>query len=234
MAQSLESCGMSECTPSTLFRFIPTLDIVLGCLFEAAGWGEAISFSATMTLEHLIQHVIPKIYPFRADPVIFLLRIFKTYFHCPVLTVEFKSQLVRGVLGGHMLRAGDAAQLRFFAPDLVEVRLTRMMNADRLTRCGHTKNKRDKTCVEGDTRFKHTVCLSPLSQVRRWPDQGADPGAAPDLTAGGFASAGAATAELSPEAAARPGSVEFFGETLHRCLPSCLVAVGLLVVGVVV
>eukprot|EP01051_Picozoa_sp_SAG22_P002853 SAG22_NODE_131_length_18561_cov_10.941387_9_plen_1481_part_00 len=114
----LESCGMSEC-----IRFIPTIDVVLGCLLEAAAWGDGVSFSAKMTLDHLIQHVIPKIFPFRSDPVMFLLRFMRTNYHCPGLTVELKSDLVCGVLGGHMLRADDAAQLRFFAPDLVETRL---------------------------------------------------------------------------------------------------------------
>eukprot|EP01050_Picozoa_sp_SAG11_P042076 SAG11_NODE_19195_length_472_cov_0.806971_1_plen_131_part_01 len=97
VTHSLGSCGpsasarrngaaMSEC-----MRLIPTLDIVLGCLMEAAAWAAEVSqytlvANAELTIKHLVEVVVPRIYPFRADPVVFLLRFLKQYYHCSALT----------------------------------------------------------------------------------------------------------------------------------------------------
>jgi hypothetical protein len=111
--------SMTECE-----RLLPTLDIVLGCLIEATeGESDAkIRHNLRSTLSTLISSVVPKIYPFHATGVGFLVRFISMYYNCPVLNAPLKDALVKGVLGrgtGPGTSTGDSGSaLEFFCPDL--------------------------------------------------------------------------------------------------------------------
>lgn len=106
--------SMTECE-----RMLPTFDIVLGCLIEAAAAETQVTIRHNLrtTLTNFVGSVVPKIYPFHATGVGFLLRILSTYYNCPVFNAPLKDALIKGVLGG-VPGQDKGSPLAFFCPDL--------------------------------------------------------------------------------------------------------------------
>ena len=103
--------AMSECE-----RLLPTLEVVLGCLLEAAA-AASISDPWRATLSGTISSIVcakstNQLCAYHPTPVTFLLRLFATYHGCSALTAQLKLDLVRTVLA----RAdGNDDLLQFFS-----------------------------------------------------------------------------------------------------------------------
>jgi len=103
--------AMSECE-----RLLPTLEVVLGCLLEAAT-AASISDPWRATLGGTISSIVcakstNQLCAYHPTPVTFLLRLFATYHGCSALTAQLKLDLVRTVLA----RAdGNDDLLQFFS-----------------------------------------------------------------------------------------------------------------------
>lgn len=107
--------SMTECE-----RMLPTFDIVLGCLIESASAETQVTIRHNLrtTLSNFVGSVVPKIYPFHATGVGFLLRVLSTYYNCPVFNAPLKDALIKGVLGGVPGTDPASTPLLFFCPDL--------------------------------------------------------------------------------------------------------------------